>query len=262
MQSQDKPKILFFDIESAPVKAWVWNCGKQYVGHKQLVKEHNQYGIICIAYAWNDDKPAKVLDWGYDEQDTGRLVKEFDEIIQQADHVIGKNSDRFDNKMINAARMFAGLPGIPSWTKYTDDLEKQMRKHFRMPSQSLDYISNQLGYGGKIRMEFQDWIDIVEKTPEGPKAFKKMLKYNKKDVEDTRSLWYYLSSHFEPKFSMANYMNDRICCRHEDCGSRNVKKNGIRWSGQVRYQEYFCNNCGRYAGRTSLAVSGREGRIG
>ncbi len=261
MNSKTKqPKILFWDIETKPLQAWVWSPGKQYVGHKQLVKDNAQFGIICVCYCWNDGKPAKSIDWGYDEQNTGALVEEFDKILKEADWTIGKNSDRFDTKMLNAARMFAGLPGMPDWTKYTDDLEKQMRRHFRLPSQSLDYISGQLGYGGKIKMEFQDWIDICEKNEDGMKKFKKMIKYCKKDVEDTRSLWDKLSEHFEPKLNKSVFISDGARrCRH--CGSDDLRKDGIKCQGQSRYQKYACRACHRYAGRCAIRANS-EGRIG
>ena len=128
MTNNNRAKILYYDIETTPLQAWVWGCGEQYVGHKNLVRAHSRHGIICVTYCWNDGKPAKSIDWGYEEQDTGRVIEEFDKIIKTADFTIGKNSDRFDTKMLNANRMLAGLPGIPQWTKYTDDLEKQMRK--------------------------------------------------------------------------------------------------------------------------------------
>ncbi len=257
------PRILYYDMETSPLQAWIWSPGKQFVGHKQLVKGHQQHGIICITYCWNDNKPAKCIDWGYDEQNTAKVVEEFDKIIKTADWTIGKNSDRFDTKMLNAARMFAGLPGMPEWTKYKDDLEVMMRRYFRLPSQSLDYISGQLGYGGKIKMEFQDWIDIVEKNAGGLKAFKKMCKYGMKDVEDTRAIWNQLCEHFEPKFNMATFNSEALACKYADCGSKNVYKNGTRISGKIRYQCYMCTDCGRYAGRTSLSnVLNKEGRIG
>ncbi len=257
------PRILFYDIETKPLQAWLWAPGKQYVGHKQLVKEYSQYGIICVTYCWNDGKPAQAIDWGYEAQDTKTVVKQFDEIIKEADLTIGKNSDRFDTKMINACRMFAGLPGMPAWTKYTDDLERQMRRYFRMPSQSLDYISNQLGLGGKIKMEFQDWIDICEKNSNGEKSLAKMIKYGRKDVEDTRTLWYKLSEHFDSKWNQSTYEDDgEIHCKHEGCGSTNLKKDGIRQAGQVKYQQYFCRACNRYAGRRPLSqILKREGKI-
>lgn len=245
-----KPKILFYDIETSPLKAYVWGLGKQVVRHGQLDKDYSRWGIICVTYCWNDGKPAQSIDWGYEEQDTDRVVKEFDAVIAMADHVIGKNSDRFDNKMINAARMFADLPGIPEWTKYTDDLERQMRRYFRLPSQSLDYISNQLGLGGKIKMEFQDWIDIVEKNENGLKSFNKMIKYGKKDVVDTRTLWDRLSTHFECRLNQATFNELEFAC--VKCGSTNIGQNGTKASGGTLWQSYICRTCGSYAGRKPL----------
>lgn len=255
-----KIKILYYDLESTPLKAYLWQLGKQVVRHNQLDKNYSQWGIICITYCWNDGKPAQCIDWGYEEQDTGRVIGEFDEIIKQADFTIGKNSDRFDTKMINAARMFAGLPGMPAWTKYTEDLEKQMRRYFRLPSQSLDYISSQLGLGGKIKMEFQDWIDIVEKTPNGKKALAKMIKYGKKDVVDTRKLWNQLQSHFDTRINMATIKNEKHVCKK--CGSANIKKNGTRSLSGSRWQEFYCNDCCCYAGRAPISkVDERIGRV-
>lgn len=251
---ENKPKVLFYDIETSPLQAWIWQCGTQYVGHKNLVKQHSNWGIICITYCWNDGKPAKCIDWGYSEQNTGSVVERFDEIIKQADFTIGKNSDKFDTKMINAARMFAGLPGLPQWTKYTDDLERQMRRYFRLPSQSLDYISSQLGLGGKIKMEMQDWIDIVEKNSNGEKSLAKMIRYGKKDVVDTRTLWNKLSEHFDSKWNQSAFQQSETpSCKHMDCGSSKIKKNGTRMAGKIRYQEFLCTDCGRYAGRSSIS---------
>ena len=233
----NKPRVLFFDIESAPLKAWVWQTGKQYINHKQLVDGHTQYGIICVTYCWNDGRPAQAIDWGFEEQSTKNVIEQFDEVIKQADHLIGKNNNRFDNKMINAARMLNGLPGMPKWVQHTDDLEVHMRKHFRIPSQSLDYISNQLGLGGKIKMEMQDWIDIVERNSNGQKALNKMLKYGKKDVVDTRSLWYKLTEHFTPKF-------DEGLGSCKECGSFDRKKAGFNYTAGGATQRWMCKNCG------------------
>ena len=49
----NKPKILYFDIETSPCVAYVWGCGKQFVGSKQLKKERK---IISIGYLFNDQK--------------------------------------------------------------------------------------------------------------------------------------------------------------------------------------------------------------
>lgn len=260
--SKSKPKILFYDIETSPLAAWVWRPGKQVVRHGQLIKGHTRYGIICITYCFNDGKAAKCIDWGFEEQDTAKVVSEFDTIVRETnpDIIIGKNSDRFDNKHLNSVRMYEGLDAFPEFMDRTDDLEKQMRKYFYLPSYTLDYFSAELGLGGKIKMEFQDWIDIVTRDPVvGPKALKKMCTYGKKDIVDTRALWEHCNAHFKPKFNAATKLGIRACT---NCGSESINKNGTRVSGKTTYQHYYCKNHGGYAGKSPVSLKGKIGKIG
>ena len=240
---KNKARILYYDLETTPLKAWVWGCGEQHIRHGQLDQNHNMWGIICVTYCWNDDKPAKHIDYGYEEQDTAKLVSEFDEVIRQADHIIGKNNKRFDDKMLNSLRMLNGLPPMPQWCNNNDDLEKQMRRHFRLPSHALDYISHKLGLGGKIKMEMQDWIDIVEKNENGLKSFNKMIKYGKKDVEDTRKLWNYLEQYVEPRFKANVFMGDSHACTK--CAGKNIIKYGTGMQSSTKMQKWYCQDCGK-----------------
>lgn len=257
------PKILFFDIETAPLQAWIWGCGKQYVGHKQLVANHDRYRIICITYCWDDEEPAQFIGWGYEEQDTRHVVEEFDKIASGADIIVGKNSDYFDIPMVNGVRLFEGLPGNPTWALATDDLQKQMKKYFRVPSQALDYYSKQLGLGGKIKMEMQNWIDIVEQNGyEGKDSYDKMLKYGLKDIEDTRTLWRMLSEHFDSKFNTARWADKKMICKHADCGSDQIVESSRKTIGMTKYVLYKCNACNRYAGKTTVNINtGKEAAI-
>lgn len=289
------PRVLIYDLESCLNQAYLFGCGKQVVRHHQLIPGRSTWGIICITYCWNDGSPVKILKWT-PEGGTKKIIEDFDKIIRQADFTIGKNSDRFDTKMINAQRMLADLPGLPEWTRYTDDLEKQIRKYFRLPSYSLDYISDQLGLGGKISMDFSDWVKIAnymevcelrsanhniknqmdmcldilcqhrykssmkEVLKKGKEAFDKMCFYGKKDTEDTRTLWNKLVKHFEPKFNMATYKEINIACKV--CGSTHMKKNGTRISGKTKWQQYTCLDCHYTGNRTTLSkVSRKEGKI-
>lgn len=256
------PKILFYDIETSPLQAWVWSLGKQVVRHGQLVDGYSRYGIICITYCFNDGKPAKAIVWDFEKQDSDRVVKEFDELIrkEEPDVIIGKNSDRFDNKHLNTIRMYYDLPPFPEFMDYTDDLEKQMRKYFYLPSNTLDYFSAQLGLGGKIKMEMQNWIDIVTRDPKkGPIALNKMVRYGKKDIVDTRQLWEYCVKHFKPKFNAATKQALRACVT---CGSQCITRNGTRVAGKTLYQNYYCSTHGGYAGRSPISLKGVRGKIG
>jgi len=252
-----KPRILFYDIETTFLVSYIWRPGKQVVRPGQLNKlaigpngqAFNVTDIICITYCFNDGKPAKALDWGYKKQDSKDMIKKFDEIIKSADIVIGKNSDSFDNKHVNTQRYLNGLPAMPTWTQHTDDLQKQMKRHFNFPTTALDYVSDLLGYGGKVKMEFQDWIDIQFQLKKA--SFTKMVNYGKKDVEDTRAIWDDMEAHFTPKYNAATAIG--FACKR--CGSKDIKKNGKgRPKGKTLTQNFMCLSptCGLFAGTATI----------
>jgi DNA polymerase elongation subunit (family B) len=245
-----KPKILVYDIETSPMQAWVWRCGDQTVRHNQLVKgEFDNYNIICITYAWLDGGAVQALVWDEKTHSSKRMVAEFDKIIRSADMTIGKNSDRFDVKMINTQRLLHDLDPLPEWLGSGDDLEKQMRRFFYLPSQSLDYISEMLGFGGKKKMEMADWVDIVTRAPNAAKKLKKMITYGKKDVADTRAIMKKVWPHVKPKFNMSAFTGEQVCV---NCGSDDIHKNGTRLRGKVMYQKFHCKAHGGHAGEVSL----------
>lgn len=250
-------KTLFYDIETTPLKAYIWRLGDQSVRHGQLIKPNHMYDIISIAYAWDHEEEIHVMGWGFEEQDSEPMLKKFDELIREADVVIGKNSDRFDNKHLNFHRWFHGRDGMPDWTDKADDLEKHLRRNFSMPSQSLDYVSDILGLGGKEKMEFSDWVNIVEKKDIA--AYEKMLHYNKKDVEDTRAIWRYSVKHFKPKYNKgAAKAAEGYGLACTNCGSLDLAKNGTSWSGGVHYQKFMCNTHHGYAGKLIIKTVGER----
>lgn len=267
--------LLEYDIETEPLQAHIWRPGEQVVRHSQLVKGHDNYNILTISYKWFGDDKIYTLDY----TDPNMLSK-FDSVISKADVTIGKNSDSFDVKHINTQRMLNGLPPLPQWTDTADDLEKQLRKYFVFPSQSLDYISQLLGYGGKEKMEFQDWIDIsnykrvtdlgkvtkskrtLDKTcllffkdtyrnlvKRGKTALKKMIYYNQKDVQDTDAVLKRILPYIKLKHNAAS-VKDGVGCT--TCGSTQIIPTKIITKGQTRYQQFECIEHNGYAGRASL----------
>lgn len=267
------PKVVFYDIETCLLLSRCFSLGKQVLRHGQLLTGYfYRTHIISITYQVNDDEPV-FLHWGESEKDERIMINKFDKVIKSADIVIGKNNNRFDDKLINTERMIHDMDGIPDWLSKSDDLEKQIRKHFRLPSFSLDYLSHLLGLGGKISMEFKDWVDlqdyrmyqlapkstdlltlitgrsITDIKKAGEAALNKMAKYNPKDVTDTKAVWDYCMKHFIPKFNRATY-HQTFTCR--TCGSRELTKNGTRSSGKTLYQRWHCHGHNGYAGQTPV----------
>lgn len=246
---KNKPLIeLFYDSETTPLKAYIWRLGEQVVRHNQLDPKMDNYDIICITYCFNDGKPAKSLSWL--DYTTAEMIAEFDKIIKTADITIGKNNHNFDDKRINTLRMLHDLDPLPEWVGTTDDLERQMRRYFTFPSHSLDYVSQLLGLGGKIKMEFQDWMDIMDGTDKKRiAALKKMVAYGKKDIEDTRAIWNKMKRHMKPKLNQSAFYGLKCCTK---CGSTKISKNGTRVRGKAIYQTYQCRDHKGFAGETIL----------
>src|SRR3990167_1264810 len=114
-----KPKILYYDIETSPIRVWTFHLGDQYVSHDRIVG-NDIVDIISIAYCW-DTGPAYALTWDKN-QNSAKMIAEFDKVLEQADVTIGQNSDGFDAKHINTHRMLHVLPPLPYWAMVTDDL--------------------------------------------------------------------------------------------------------------------------------------------
>lgn len=274
---KDTRKVLFYDIETSLVKALLFRLGKQVVRHTQLLPRNQVTGIITIQYCWKHEKKGKVM--LVDIHNPHEAIRKFDALIREADVVIGKNNNRFDDKHINMHRLLdPASEGMPEWVFHkSDDLEKQFRKHFNMLSYSLDYASELLGLGGKISMQFSDWVDIfclqelqkietasgkeaakatapilysasyTEIMRKGKVALKKMTDYGAKDVEDTRDMWLYFEKHITPRFSHSSNQDGFSC---KECGSTNLRKNGYYTSrAKVKYTQYYCKDHNGYAGK-------------
>jgi len=173
MAKQRKPRILFFDIETSPILAYIWRPGSKIsVSHNQ-VKKGQKTDIICICYKWAHEKKIHSLDWDIKKQNSAKMIDEFTKIVESADLVIGHNGDRFDIKHVNTQRLLHGQAPI-MWPTSEDTL-KQFRRIFALPSYRLDFLAKLLVGAGKDPMSFQDWIDIVEHK--SPKALKKMINF-------------------------------------------------------------------------------------
>jgi hypothetical protein len=270
-------KVLIYDIETSPLKAYIWRCGDQVVRHTQLDPAFAEYKITTIAYKWIGDKTVHCLS-------EANKIEVFDEQVRKADVCIGKNSDNFDVKHINTQRMLQKLSPLPEWLETNDDLEKQLRKYFIFPSMSLDYISNQFGLGGKVKMEFQDWIDIenyklilslynnqeslaqleekdhicntlfkigyLKTVLLGKSALDKMIVYNKKDVRDTENILLRIAPHVKLRHNAAKDSSELLVCRQ--CGGTKLIPTKIIMSGKTKFQQFHCIEHNGYAGRSTF----------
>lgn len=281
---EDVLDILVYDIETCLLEADVFNTGKQIVRHQQLKKGYYYYThVICITYQWlHEDKP-HILTWGKSEADEQKMMKTFDAIIKTSDIVIGKNNNRFDDKHLNTQRLLMGHEPMPSWITKTDDIEKQMRKYLKLPSYTLDYISELLGFGGKIKMDLHDWQAIkayrsvvlcptmtsevtqhyykknkTQVIKEGKAAEDKMFEYGLKDSVDTVGVTKKLLRHCKLKINPGAVLGYNACV---DCGGSEFIKDGTHARGLTLMQRLKCKTCGSRSNFAPIKVNGSLGKV-
>jgi hypothetical protein len=218
-----------------------WRAGyKINLDHDNIIQER---AIICICWKWEGQKKVHSLTW--DHGDDREMVRQFAEVIKEADELVAHNGDRFDLRWFNGRSLIHGLPPIP--TAKTVDTLKMAIRHFYLNSNRLDYLGKILLGEGKIHTEFDMWKQIVLNNDEA--ALRKMVRYCKKDVQLLERVWNKLRDYDAPKTHAAvqatGDRKNRWMCPH--CGSGDVNKNKTRATakGMVQHQMH-CRCCGRY----------------
>lgn len=230
-------KRLVFDIETSPGIYWAWNPGNDIrLPWENMLSEP---AVICISYKWVGEKKTHHLQWDEEHNDKAMLEK-FIPIMQEADVVIGHNSDRFDIKWLRTRCLFHGIDMPPDFVSI--DTYKDACKYFRFNSNSLKYIAKFCNVRQKKETSKGLWKRVVFESDK--KALKEMISYCDGDVESTEDIYLKMVPYVAAKGHVGKYVSD---CPH--CGSdqtRFVKERVSAKAGlavQFQCQEY---DCGKY----------------
>ena len=231
-----KPKRLFYDIETSYNIVKSWRIGYNLsITPEDIIHER---AIITIAYKWGEDEEVTVLTWnkGCDKD----LVKQFVDIMAEADELVGHNVDRFDTKFIMGRALKHGISVLPKYQS-TDTL-KLAKKHFMLNSNKLDYIAQYLNIGHKVRHRGMEmWDDIILRND--PKALEEMCEYNVHDVFLTEKVYKALMNYSLPKVNHASKQTgDKHTC--PQCGSDHAELHKTYISGTgTKTRLMNCLNC-------------------
>lgn len=246
-----KPKILFIDLETFPniVMSWgLWVNGM--LPHDNIVQERS---IICGAWKWQGDK--KLYSVAIDPKkphDDYKVVRELHKIVSSADAVVGHNSDKFDMRWLRARIAYYGLPPLPPVIQI--DTKKIAKAAFYFNSNKLDYLSQYLGVGRKIKTEFGLWKECLRGNK---KALGKMIVYNKNDIILLEEVYNILAPHIPAKLNRVLF-TDRDVCQH--CGSKHIHYRGYHHTKSNRFKKYQCQDCGNWSRGTKPVKEIKIGR--
>ena len=243
------PKVLLFDIETTPCKGLFWHTGKQYISHNNIVQPWN---VLSWAAKWlfSSEMMEDVLTpQEAISGDDKRIVKSMWDLLEIADVVIAHNGDQFDLKRLNTRFILNGL--TPPRPYQSIDTLKIARKHFSFSSNRLDYLGKLMKDKGKIKTDFDLWVQCIAGDK---KSLDYMIKYNKMDVELLEEVYLELRPWCKSHPNMGLYVDsDKEVC--PNCGNDNLDWGGYYTTMVGKYAAFRCGNCGAIGRCRTTALS-------
>ena len=227
-------KTLLLDIETAPHRVYAWGLWDQNIALNQI--EEVGY-TICWAAKWYGEK--EMMFRGLNTHSNTDRVQGAYDLINEADAVVHYNGTRFDMPTLNREFVLHGFPRPASYKQI--DLLRTVRRQFKLPSNKLQYVSEFLGYGGKMEHKGMDlWRECMQGDKD---AWDIMEEYNKKDVELLERVYVHLLPWIDNHPNVGLYQDDvaPVCPK---CGSRFLLRRGFAHTTTMTYQRYRCNSCG------------------
>lgn len=230
-----EPKIVTVDIETYPAEAYVWRLFNEDIPLARLIKPG---GILGIGYKWMHQANARWVDM----RDNDMAVFARD-LLDEADLVIGFNSDSFDVKHINTFITTNHLTP-PSPFKSIDLYSKAVKAKFKFQSGKLDHVASQMGLGHKSDDGgFETWVGCMKGDDA---AWKRLASYCRQDVRLTEDLYRewlpWIKGH--PNLSVYSGSEGQVCPR---CDGSNLQRRGTQVALAMRYARFQCQDCGSWS---------------
>lgn len=228
-------KVLFLDLETSPNLAYVWGLWDQRVAINQLVESTE---VMCFGARWLGEK--KVIFKSVHHDGKKEMLDALHQLIEDADALVGWNSQAFDSKHIK--REFVENGYLPPSPYKELDLMRVVRSQFKFPSNKLDYVAQKLGVGSKVKHSgFDLWVGCMAGDK---KSWAEMKKYQIQDVDLLVDLYDILKPWIKNHPHAGLHDNVPEGC--PNCASRNLEKRGYARTTTVTYQRYQCKDCGKW----------------
>jgi len=233
------PRILFYDIETAPITSYVWGLFDQNIGLNQIVED---WFILSFAAKYQGETEFHYFDQRSEApiQDDKKLLISVHKLLSDADVLVGHNAVKFDFRKLNARFVKHGLAPLNHFIHI--DTLKIARKHFAFTSNKLSYLAEYLKCDSKKsehkRFSGMDmWVECLKNNLE---AFQEMESYCKMDVEVLEQVYNKLAP-WEPTINFQAFFLGTIC----PCSHTKFYKDGFRYTRQGKFQVFRCHNCSK-----------------
>jgi DNA polymerase elongation subunit (family B) len=240
-------RTLLLDIETAPNKVYTWGMWDQNIGTNQVIGSGY---ILCWAAKWKGEK--KMMFDSVEKSKPVQMLGRIHKLLDEAQAVVHYNGTKFDIPTLNKEFIKNGFKPPAPYKQI--DLLRVCKYAFRFESNKLDYVSQALSIGAKVRHEgFELWVKCMENDPA---AWKRMEKYNRHDVKLLETLYNRLVPWMDRHPNVAAHADVAGCPK---CGSENYQQRGHALTNMMKYRRYQCNNCGGwFRGNKSVSIRIKE----
>jgi len=228
-------KILIIDIETSPMKAYIWKRWKENISLPQTISE---WFMLSWSAKWLDgDLHSDVLtSEEVLSEDDKRITNNLLILLNEADVVIAHNGDRFDLPKINTRALLNNFGPIKPFQ--TIDTLKVAKQQFGFSSNKLDALAIFFGLDCKLHTDFDLWKRCMNGDET---ALSYMLEYNNYDVVLLEKIYKKLKPWIKNHPNEGHFSEEAVC---PTCGSTHIKYNSNYYTNAGRYKLYKCDDCG------------------
>lgn len=245
------PRVLILDIETKPIRAFVWQLYDINVALNQIEED---WSILSYAAKWLGDSPNKMfyedLRKQKDYTDDKKIMLGIWKLLDEADIIITQNGKSFDEKRLNARFIMHGMPKPSSYRHI--DTKRLAKKHFAFTSCGLEYMTDKLckKYKKLSHKNFPGQSLWTQCLKGNQAAWKEMEIYNKHDVLSLEELYQVMAPWDDSiNFNVFTPDSEHRC----NCGSTDFRNKGYAYTQTGKYRRFSCNSCGKESrGRENL----------
>ena len=241
-----EPRILFLDIETAPIEARIWSRFDLSVGINQITRD---WFILSYAAKFRGEDTIYYLDQRYSPiiEDESMILVGIHDLMSKADIIVAHNGKKFDFKRLRTR--FAKFKMAPIGIKRYMDTMVMAKKEFHLTSYALEFVAKFFGIEGKFKSRKfvgqELWNACLAKVSE---AWEEMELYNKQDVVVLEKVFEALLP-YDRSLNLTPYLEENTCT----CGSTEFKRHDYYVAQVSKIIIFKCVACQKeYKGRENV----------
>lgn len=239
-----EPRVLLYDIETAPTLGWMWR-----VYQADAIAVERSWYMLSFAYKWLGDKKVQTHAlpdfplYKREPENDRRLCDALWWLFDEAEVIVAHNGDRFDQRKARARFLVHDMMP-PSPFREIDTL-KVLRRKFALDSNRLDDACQQLSIGSKLPHQGKHtWLGCMSGDE---KSWATMRKYNAQDVKLLEALYERLLPWIDNHPNMALIGDRPDACPKCFSTVGMIKRANYKYHGVTKAQVFQCKACNGYS---------------